>query len=405
MFLDFFFELKKHGIPASLHEYLTLLEAMKEEIINYDIDEFYALSKSVFVKQEAHLDRFDVIFGKYFKAMEQIPDDFFIKKIPKEWLKKDLLRQLSEEDKAAIEKLGGLDALIERFKELLEEQRKKHSGGNKWIGTGGTSPFGAQGYHPEGFRMGGESAGNRTAIKVWDKRSYKNLDDNIELDTRNIKIALKRLRRFTREGVATELDLDDTIKKTSKNAGMLDISMVPTRKNRVKVLLLMDVGGSMDEHIRTCEKLFSAARYEFKNLEFFYFHNCVYESVWKDNRRRFTNKLPTLDLINKFGKDYKLIFVGDAAMSPYEIFYKGGSVEHYNDEAGIYWLRKLKAHFTHFVWINPNPEYAWEYYQSTQAIREFTEERMFPMTLGGITNAMRCLKNKKRKYTKRLWGE
>ncbi|MEM8907800.1 MAG: VWA domain-containing protein, partial [Bacteroidota bacterium] len=274
MFLHFFYDLRKHGLPVSLHEYLHLMEALQLDLIDYDLDAFYALSKSILVKQEAHLDRFDLIFGQHFKGLDAIPDDFFTAQIPKDWLLRQLMSQLSEEEKAAIEKLGGLDALMERFRELLQEQRERHAGGNKWIGTGGTSPFGAHGYHPEGFRMGQSGGGQRKAIKVWDQRAYRNLDDQVELNTRNIKLALKRLRHFTREGLATELNLEDTIRKTSENAGMLDIALQATKQNRVKVLLLMDIGGSMDEHVEYCSQLFSAARHEFKHLEYFYFHNC-----------------------------------------------------------------------------------------------------------------------------------
>ncbi len=404
MFLNFFFELRKHGIPVSLHEYLGLLEALKKGVIDYSLDEFYALSKALFVKHEAHLDRFDLIFGHLFEGLDAIPDDFFTASIPEEWLKNYLKTQLSEEELARIEKMGGLEALMERFEALLSEQREAHSGGNKWIGTGGTSPFGNGGYNPEGFRVGGEG-GNRKAIKVWNQRAFRNLDDRVELHTRNIKLILKRLRILTREGIPNELDLDGTIRKTSENAGMLDIAMHPSRKNRVKVLLLMDVGGSMDLHVSLCEQLFSAARWEFKHLDFFYFHNCVYESVWKDNRRRFREKIPTLELIHKFGSDYKVIIVGDAAMSPYEIFYSGGSVEHYNDEPGIKWLRRLSDHFKHLIWINPLPEYEWDYYESVNLLRQYTGNRMFPMTVNGLTQAMKCLKNRRQTYENQVWEE
>ena len=405
MFLDFFYALKKHGLPVSLHEYLTLMEALKQQLIDYHLDDFYALSKTVLVKQEGHLDRFDQIFGHYFKGLEAIPDDFFSTKIPSEWLRRQLMKELSEDEIAAIEKMGGFDALMERFRELLKEQRERHGGGNKWIGTGGTSPFGAYGYNPEGFRIGQEGSGQRKAIKVWDKRSYRNLDDSVELNTRNIKMALKRLRHFTREGLPTELNLDDTIRKTSENAGVLDIAMQASKKNRVKVLMLIDIGGSMDEHIDLCTRLFSAARHEFKHLEYYYFHNCIYESVWKDNRRRFSERIPTLELIHKYNRDYKLIFVGDAAMSPYEIYYRGGSVEHYNDEAGIVWLGRLKDHFKNIVWINPMAEYSWDYYESTAMLRAFTGDRMFPFTLDGLTRTMKCLRNNKLVYSNRVWGE
>lgn len=405
MFLNFFYALRDNGIPVSLQEYLTLMEAMQKGIAAYRVDDFYALCKTIMVKQEGQLDRFDLLFGKYFQGMEYLPDDLFTTKIPKNWLEKYLGRQLSDEEKEALKKLGGLDALMERMKALLEEQREKHKGGNKWIGAGGTSPFGAYGYHPEGFRMGGESAGNRTAIKVWEKREFKNLDGEVELNTRNMKLLLKRLRHFTREGLATELDFDDTIRRTSENAGMLDISLIPSKKNRVKVLILMDIGGSMDDHVELCAQLFSAARHEFKQLEYFYFHNCVYESLWRDNHRRFQDRTPTLDLIHKYNSDYKLIIIGDAAMSPYEIFYRGGSVEHYNDEPGIVWLRRLKAHFKDMIWVNPNPEYSWEYYESTTILREFSDNRMFPMTVNGLEAAMKCLRNKNLVYKNQVWTE
>lgn len=404
MFLSFFYALRQHGLPVSLHEYLSLMEALSKGIIGYSVDEFYALSKAIFVKNEAHLDRFDLIFGQYFQGLEAIPDNFFETEIPADWLKKHLLNQLSEEERAKMEKMGGLDALMERFRELLEEQREAHAGGNKWIGTGGTSPFGAYGFNPEGFRIGGEGK-NRSAIKVWEKREFRNLDDRVELNTRNIKLILKRLRLLTREGIPEELDLDATIKRTSENAGMLDIALQPSKKNRVKVLMLMDVGGSMDMHIELCEQLFSAARWEFKHLDFFYFHNCVYESVWKDNRRRFSERIPTFELLHKYNSDYKLILVGDAAMSPFEIFYKGGSVEHYNDEPGIVWLRRLRDHFKDLIWINPTPEYEWDYYESVAMIRQFTNNRMFPMTVDGLTRAMQCLKNRKKTYGNKVWDE
>jgi uncharacterized protein with von Willebrand factor type A (vWA) domain len=404
MFLNFFFALRKNGIPVSLHEYLALMEALQKDIGTHGIDEFYALSKAVLVKQEGHLDRFDLLFGQYFRNVNDIGEALLQAQIPDEWLRANWLNNLTDEEKAQIEKLGGLDALMERLKTLMEEQKKNHNGGNRWIGTGGSSPFGSGGYNPEGMRMGNQSAGNRTGLKVWEKRAFKNLDDRVELNTRNIKLILKRLRILTREGIPNELDLDGTIRKTSENAGMLDIAMHPAKKNRVKVLLLLDIGGSMDEHISLCEQLFSAAKWEFKQLEFFYFHNCVYEYVWKDNHRRFHERIPTLELLHKYNGDYKLIFVGDAAMSTYEIFYRGGSVEHHNDEPGITWLRRLENHFRHIAWINPLPEYEWDYYESVKAIRTFTGNRMFPMTVEGLTQAMRSLKNSKYKYTNEVWG-
>ncbi len=391
MFLKFFYLLRNNGIPVSLHEYLTLMEALKKEIVAYSIEDFYALSRAIMVKQEAHLDRYDVLFAHFFQGAEFVPDDFFNSTIPEEWLYENFINQLSEEEKAMIEAMGGPEALMKRFKELMEEQKERHEGGNKWIGTGGTSPFGANGYNPEGYRIGQSGSRHRSAIKVWDKREFANLDDSVELNTRNMKIALKRLRHFTREGIETELDIDDTIHCTSKNAGMLDIIMRPEKKNRVKVLLLMDIGGSMDDHVEICARLFSAARHEFKHLEYFYFHNCVYETVWKDNTRRY-DRVPTLELLHKYNKDYKVIFVGDAAMSPYEIVSKGGSVEHFNDEAGIVWLHRFKEHFDHIAWINPNEEAGWEFYQSTQIIKEFVDDKMFPMTITGLTDTMKSLK-------------
>ncbi|MEL7020273.1 MAG: VWA domain-containing protein [Bacteroidota bacterium] len=402
MFLTFFYTLRQQGIRASLHEYLTLMEALQKRIIGYSVDEFYALTKAIFVKMETQLDRFDKVFGHYFQGIEELPDDFFTQQIPADWLKKTLMNELSEEEKAAIEKMGGLDALMERFRELMEEQKEEHHGGNKWIGTGGTSPFGHSGHHPEGFRIGGEGK-NKSAIKVWEQRAFKNLDDNLELNTRQLKMILKRLRILTRSGLATEFDLDGTIRRTSQNAGHLDIQWQPPKKNRVKVLMLMDVGGSMDGFITLCEQLFSAARHEFKYLEFYYFHNCVYESVWKDNRRRFSERIPTLELMRKYGRDYKLIFVGDATMSPYELWYGGGSVEHYNDEAGMTWLRRLKGHFKDMAWINPTPEYEWAFYETIHMVRQFTDDRMFPMTMAGLTRAMQCLKNNKQTYENKVW--
>lgn len=403
MFLAFFYALRHSGLPVSLHEYLTLLDGLRKGLVQ-SIDDFYALGKTVLVKDESQLDRYDIVFGRYFQGMEELADEIFAAEIPEEWLRKTFERELTEAEREAIERLGGLDALLERFQELLDEQKEAHRGGNKWIGTGGTSPFGHGGYHPEGFRIGGEGR-NRRAIKVWQRRDFQNLDDRVELNTRNMKLIFKRLRILSRTGLPSELDLDGTIRKTSDNGGMLDIAMQAPRKNQVKVLMLMDVGGSMDEHVSLCEQLFSAARWEFKHLEFYYFHNCVYESVWKDNKRRFRERIPTLELIHKFNKDYKLIFVGDAAMSPYEIHFRGGSVEHYNDEPGITWLRRLKEQFPDMVWINPTPEYEWDYYESTQMIRSFSENRMFPMTMDGLLQAMRCLKNSKHTYTNQIWGE
>jgi uncharacterized protein with von Willebrand factor type A (vWA) domain len=396
MFLTFFYLLRDNGIPVSLHEYLTLMKAMKNEVGTYSIDDFYFLSKSIFIKNEAHLDRYDLLFGKHFKGIDFLPEDFF-KTIPEEWLRKNFEKLLTEEEKKMIEAMGGLDKLMERFKQLMEEQKERHEGGNKWIGTGGTSPFGANGYNPEGFRVGQEESRNRSAVKVWDKRDFANLDETIELNTRNIKVALKRLRVFTREGIAEELDIDETIRKTSDNAGMLDIKLVPSEKNRVKTLLLLDIGGSMDDYIELCSQLFSAARHEFKHLEFFYFHNCIYETIWKDNERRH-DRIPTFEILHRFNRDYKVIIVGDATMSPYEIVSKGGSVEHYNDETGLAWLQRIKEHFDSVVWLNPSAERGWNYFESINIIREVFDHRMFPLTVEGLTKAMKALKNGKLQY-------
>lgn len=390
--------MRDNGLPVSLQEYLALMESLEKEVVEYNIDDFYYLCKTIFVKQEAHLDRFDIIFGHYFQGLEKINFDFFSKHIPEEWLKENFYKNLTDEEKAEIEAMGGIEKLMERFQELLEEQKKRHEGGNKWIGTGGTSPFGANGYNPEGFRIGQSGSRNRRAIKVWDKREFANLDDKVELDTRNMKLALKRLRRFAREGIEDELNLKETIRKTSENAGMLEISMQPEKKNKVKVLLLMDVGGSMDDHIEVCQRMFSASKYEFKHLEYFYFHNCLYETVWKDNTRRY-DRLKTFELLRKYNKDYKVIFIGDAAMSPYELMSKSGSVEHYNDEAGVVWLQRVLDHFENVVWINPNDETSWNYYQTTHMIRDLFGHKMFPMTIDGITNCMKCLKNSKLIYS------
>lgn len=394
MFLDFFLLLKKEGLPVSLREHLTLLEAMKKGLTNYSVEDFYSLSRSVFVKHEAQLDKFDQLFGHYFKGAQFI-SDVKLANIPEEWLRKNLEKFLTEEEKAMIEAMGGPEALRKRFEELLQQQKERHEGGNRWIGTGGTSPFGANGYNPEGFRIGQEGSRNRSAIKVWDKREFANLDDKQELNTRNIKLALKRLRVFTREGHAEELDIDETINKTSRNAGILDLEMVPSKENRVKVLLLMDIGGSMDDHIYTCSKLFSSAKTEFKHLEYYYFHNCLYDYIWKDNQRRWSDRTPTLELLHKYNRDYKVIFVGDAAMSPYELLSSGGSVEFENSLTGNEWLQKVKDHFKHVAWINPNPEQSWGYFQTTAMIKEIMENRMFPATVEGIQKTMKSLLNNK----------
>lgn len=389
MLIDFFFSLRHAKLPVSVKEYLTMLEALKAQVISPSIDEFYYLSRMTLVKDEKHFDKFDQTFAAYFKGVESLVD--WKSDIPLDWLQKTLERELSPEEKAKIEAMGGLDKLMERLKQLLEEQKEKHEGGNKWIGTGGTSPFGHGGYNPEGIRIGGPSKGNRTAIKVWETRAYKDYDDQVELGTRNIKVALRRLRRFAREGADTELDLDDTIHSTAANAGLLDIKLRPERHNKVKVLMLMDVGGSMDDHIKRVEELFSATKTEFKHLEYYYFHNCLYDYVWKNNRRRHAEKLATWDLLHKYTPDYKIIFVGDATMSPYEILQPGGSVEYNNAEAGAVWLNRLTEQFPHFVWLNPEPEGLWQYRQSITVINQLMKGRMYPVTLAGLEQAMKVL--------------
>ncbi|CAJ92257.1 putative CoxE-like protein, contains von Willebrand factor type A (vWA) domain [Cupriavidus necator] len=389
MLIDFFFSLRHAKLPVSVKEYLTMLEALKAQVISPSIDEFYYLSRMTLVKDEKHFDKFDQTFAAYFKGVESLVD--WKSDIPLDWLQKTLERELSPEEKAKIEAMGGLDKLMERLKQLLEEQKEKHEGGNKWIGTGGTSPFGHGGYNPEGVRIGGPSKGNRTAIKVWETRAYKDYDDQVELGTRNIKVALRRLRRFAREGADTELDLDDTIHSTAANAGLLDIKLRPERHNKVKVLMLMDVGGSMDDHIKRVEELFSATKTEFKHLEYYYFHNCLYDYVWKNNRRRHAEKLATWDLLHKYTPDYKIIFVGDATMSPYEILQPGGSVEYNNTEAGAVWLNRMTEQFPHFVWLNPEPEGLWQYRQSITVINQLMKGRMYPVTLAGLEQAMKVL--------------
>lgn len=389
MLIDFFFALRQAKLPVSVKEYLTLLEALKQNVIEPSIDAFYYLARMTLVKDEKHFDKFDQAFGTYFKGIEGAVD--WTASIPLDWLQKKLERELTAEEKAKIEAMGGLDKLMERLKQLLDEQKERHQGGNKWIGTGGTSPFGHGGYNPEGIRIGGPSKGNRTAVKVWEARGFQDYDDQVEIGTRNIKVALRRLRKFAREGAEVELDLDDTIHSTAANAGMLDIRMRPEKHNNVKVLMLMDVGGSMDDHIKRVEELFSATKTEFKHLEYFYFHNCVYESLWKNNRRRHAEKFSTWDVIRKYSSDYKLIFVGDATMSPYEILQPGGSVEYNNPEAGAVWLQRLIEQFPKFVWLNPEPEGLWQYRQSITVISQLMKTRMFPVTIAGLESAMRLL--------------
>ncbi|MCX7169266.1 MAG: VWA domain-containing protein [Proteobacteria bacterium] len=388
MLINFFLHLKAAKLPVSTREFLTLLEAMQKRLAGHSMDDFYFLSRTCLVKDETNYDKFDRAFGAYFKGVTEIPG--LEAEIPEDWLRLMMQKHLTPEEKAKLEKLGW-DKLMEQFKERLKEQKGRHAGGSKWIGTGGSSPFGHGGYHPEGIRIGGESAGNRTAIKVWENREYRNLDDSVELGTRNIKIALRRLRRFAREGAAEELDLDGTIRGTAQNAGWLDLKMQPERHNNVKVLLFLDIGGSMDDHIKLCEEMFSAAKTEFKHLEYFYFHNCIYDYVWRDNRRRHTERFPLHDVMHKYGDDYKLILIGDATMSPYEILQPGGSVEYMNDEAGAVWLQRLLEKYPRAVWINPEPERLWEYRHSIQLIHNIVGGRMFPLTLEGLERAMRQL--------------
>ncbi|ORE85189.1 VWA containing CoxE family protein [Oceanococcus atlanticus] len=390
MLNNFFYALREAELKPSVTEYLTLLEALQARVAFCSIDEFYYLARATLVKDETKFDKFDRVFGAYFQGVEDVMGDLLNAAIPEEWLEQMKQLNLSEEELKKIQSLGGLDKLMEEFKKRLEEQKERHEGGNKWIGTGGTSPFGNGGFNPEGIRVGGKG-GNRSAVKVWDKREYANLDDSLELGTRNIKIALRRLRKFARTGAEEVLDLDDTIRSTARNAGYLDIKMVPERHNAVKVLLFFDVGGSMDPHVRVCEELFSAASSEFKHMEYFYFHNFIYENVWKDNHRRHNEKTSTWDLIHRFGEDYKVIFVGDATMSPYEITYPGGSVEHWNEEAGSTWMQRITSHFNKVIWLNPEPEQHWDYHPSIQVARELVEERMFPMTLNGLERGMKQL--------------
>jgi len=385
--IDFFFTLKDARIPVSIKEFLLLLEALQRKVISPTLDNFYYLARTTLVKDEAHFDKFDQAFGRYFKGIQTVFEKNA--EIPLEWLIQRMKRELSPEQQAQLEKFG-YDKLMERLQELLEEQKERHEGGSKWIGTGGTSPFGHGGSNPEGIRIGG-SGGNRTAVKVWDARAYRDYDDERELGTRNIKVALRRLRKFAREGIAEELALDDTIRATANNAGYLDIKMRPERKNNIKVLMLLDVGGTMDDHIARTEELFSAAKTEFKNMEFFYFHNCVYDYVWKNNQRRHAERFPTWDILRKYTPDTKLIFVGDATMSPYEILQPGGSVEYNNEEAGAEWLQRFTKAFPKFIWLNPEPEGLWQYRQSVEVIRQLMSNRMFPVTMDGLERGMRLL--------------
>jgi uncharacterized protein with von Willebrand factor type A (vWA) domain len=395
MFIPFFLELKAARVPVSLREYLTLLEGMEAELVTYDVEGFYYLARSALVKDERHIDRFDQVFSHIFKGVEAVSGQMTIDvaNLPEEWLRRLAEKVLTAEEKRLVEALGGFDKLMETLKKRLEEQKGRHQGGSKWIGTAGTSPFGAYGYNPEGVRIGQHESRNRRAVKVWDKREFRNFDDTVELGTRNIKVALKRLRRWVREGADEEIDLPGTIHATAEH-GYLDVQTRPERRNAVKLLMFFDVGGSMDDHIKVVEELFSAARAEFRHLEYFYFHNCLYEGVWKDNRRRYSETLPTHDLLRKYGHDYKVIFVGDAAMSPYEIAHAGGSVEHWNAEAGIVWLQRVLNQWPNAIWLNPTSQKHWSYTHSIGMIREIFSERMYPLTLAGLEQATRELSRK-----------
>ncbi|NDW52102.1 VWA domain-containing protein [Aliiroseovarius sp. PrR006] len=392
MFLPFFENLRAANVPVSLREYLSFLEAMKAGLVTYDIEGFYYLARTAMVKDERNLDKFDRAFAASFEGLEAISADQMLEAvdIPQEWLEKMAEKFMSPEEMAEIEALGGFDKLMETLKERLKEQEGRHQGGNKWIGTAGTSPFGAYGYNPEGVRIGQDRSRHQRAVKVWDKREFKNLDDSVELGTRNIKVALKRLRNWARDGAHDELDLDGTIRATAEH-GYLDVKTRPERKNAVKVLLFLDVGGSMDPHIKVVEELFSAARSEFKHLEYYYFHNCLYEGVWRDNSRRWTEQIPTWEVLRTYGSDYKCIFVGDASMSPYEIAYRGGANEHWNDETGQVWLERAREQWPDNMWINPLPEHHWRYTQSVQMINQIFEGRMVPMTIDGIERGMKDL--------------
>ena len=392
MFIDLFYKLREGGLPVSITEYLTLLEALEQQVANIDIDAFYYLARATLVKDERFFDRFDQIFGSHFEGMEAIFEEI-IAEIPAEWLQGPGALNLSEEEKQQIEAMGGWEKLMETLKQRLQEQNEEHHGGSKWVGTGGTSPFGAYGYNPEGIRIGQHESRHNRAVKVWDKREFRNLDDSVEIGTRNIKMALRKLRKFAREGATDEVDIDNTISSTAKNGGLLDVHMTPERHNAVKVLLFFDVGGSMDRHVQLCEELFSATRTEFKHLEYFYFHNCLYESVWRNNHRRHNEYIPTMEVIHKYGHDHKIIFIGDASMSPYEIMMPGGSVEHWNEEPGVDWMKRILTTYPYAIWLNPVPEKHWEYTASISMMKEIMSNRMFPLTLEGLAKGIEVLKH------------
>jgi len=388
VFTRFFTELRDAKLPVSITEYLTLLRAVREGVAGGSVDDFYYLSRATLVKDERHLDRFDRVFGHVFQGLEAL-DEVFGAEIPDEWLKRMAELNLSDEEKRQIEAMGGWDKLMETLRQRLEEQEGRHQGGSKWVGTAGTSPYGAYGYNPEGVRIGQDGNRNFRAVKVWDKREFRNLDDTVEIGTRNLKVALRKLRRFARQGRPDELDLDGTIRQTAKNGGWLDLQMRAERQNVVNVILFFDVGGSMDPYVKVCEELFSAARSEFKHLEFFYFHNCPYERLWKDNRRRHVERIDTAEVLRTFGSDYKAVFIGDASMSPYEIAVAGGSVEHMNPEPGGLWIKRMTEHFHRSVWLNPVQERFWQYTQSVAMVKELMEDRMFPLTLDGLDRAIK----------------
>jgi len=390
MLIRFFFMLREGGLKVSITELLTLLEALRRNVAGHSVEDFYFLARSALVKDESLFDRFDRIFSAHFEGIEELFDELRAD-VPDDWLRRQAELILSEDERAQIESMGGFEALMQALRERLEEQDEQHHGGSRWIGTGGTSPFGAHGFNPEGVRFGPRGSGGRRGVKVWERREYKNLDDSVELGTRNIKLALRKLRKFAREGAADQLDLDETIRRTARNAGLLDIRMVPERHNAVKVLLCLDVGGSMDDHVRVCEEMFSAARSEFKHLEYYYFHNFVYESMWKDNRRRHSERIPLQEITHKYGPDYKLVFVGDATMSPYEIVYAGGSVEHWNEEPGSVWINRLLRAYPKAVWLNPEPRARWDYTPSVKLTRDLMDDRMFPLTVAGLDDAIKSL--------------
>ena len=393
MLVGFFYSLKNGGVPVSIKELLVLMEALEKNLIFANIDDFYLLSRTCLVKDEKYFDKFDRAFGAYFRDLQTI-DDVIEALIPEEWLRQEFEKYLTEEEKKEIKSLGGLEKLIEEFKKRLQEQKDRHEGGNKWIGSGGTSPFGNSGFNPEGIKVGenANGGGQKRAAKVWEKRNYKNLDDGVELGTRNIKVALKRLRKFARTGAEEELDINDTIRATAKNAGYLDIKMVPEKHNAVKLLLFLDVGGSMDPYVKLCQELFSAAKTEFKHLEYFYFHNFIYDFVWKDNYRRFAETTPTMDLLHKYSKDYKVVFVGDASMSHYEVTSVGGNVEYYNEEPGAVWMQRVTNTFDKIIWLNPTPEDHWGHTQSITMVKKLVNNKMFPLTIDGITKGIQSLK-------------